>query len=433
MIGAAIEAAANSLQLDASAAARLAVAGLAGLAVGIERERSGHTSGRDARFAGVRTFLLLGVLGGLAGWIIDGGLLSLGIVLVAGASALTIAAYVIAARRRPESIDSTTEVAALVVIALGVVSGLGLPLVTSAIAAIMVLALAEKTRIHEWVKRLGEREFSAALQFAVLALVILPLLPEGPYGPYDSIRPRSLWTVVLLFSALNFVGYLASRTLGTHRGYALTGLLGGLVSSTLVTWQFSHQSRRTPTANRALAVGVIGACTVLIVRVAILSAALNAAVAAALVPYLLPVLVAGAGALALAYRWHRGATDAESPTEPRNPLGLWSAIKMTLAFQLVLSLLPLVQELWGAGGVIASAAVLGLTDMDALTYSMTRLKDGADAVALGARAIAVGVLANTGLKLAVALFVGNGEFRRVTGLGLVALGAASSIGMWIAS
>ena len=151
----------------------------------------------------------------------------------------------------------------------------------------------------------------------------------------------------------------------------------------------------------------------------------------ALIPYLAPVLVVGAAVLLVLYL-RRGKKHERETAEPaRNPLGLWNAIRMALAFQVVLLLLPLVRNLWGAKGVLASAAVLGLTDVDALTYSMTRLGGGAEAAALGARAIAVGILSNTVLKLALVLILGRGEFRRIAGLGLVALGVASGVGLWL--
>jgi uncharacterized membrane protein (DUF4010 family) len=417
------------MRVDLSVAAGLAVAGLAGLAVGIEREWSGHATGPAARFAGVRTFLMLGLLGGLAGWLIDGGLLLPGALLLASGSLLTVAAYVMAARRGGATVEGTTEVAALVVLALGAIAGLGFPLVTSAVASVMVLALVEKTRIHSTIERLGERELKAALQFAVLAVVILPLLPAGPFGPYDSIRPRAIWLVVLLFSGLNFAGYLISRWLGASRGYGLTGLLGGLISSTAVTMQFSRRSRDIPTAGRALAVGVVGACTVLVLRVEILAAALQSDVALALIRYLAPVLLTGAAVLLVLYLRRARKSEREAADPARNPLGLWSAIRLAIAFQVVLLLVPLVRHLWGVKGILASAAVLGFTDVDALTYSMTRL--GAEAAALGAQAIAIGILSNTVLKLAFVLSLGRGQFRWIAGLGLVALAVASGVGLWL--
>jgi uncharacterized membrane protein (DUF4010 family) len=423
------------LNVDLTTAAGLAVAALAGLAVGVEREWSGHASGPNARFAGARSFLLLGLLGGIAGWLLAGGLTAVAVVLLAAGATLSVAGYVMAARRpgsngTPDEtlVGGTTEVAALVVLAIGTVSGLGYPLLTSTVAAVMVLALAEKTRIHSAIGRIGKPELAATLQFAVLALVILPLLPAGPYGPFDSVRPRSLWVLVLIFSGLNFIGYLMGRAIGPRRGYNLTGLIGGLVSSTAVTLRFSRKSREEPAASQGLALGVVGACTVVIVRVLAVTTILRPAVTLALLPYFAPALVVGVGVYAIASR--RGDKESESLPPSKNPLGLWEAVKMAVAFQLVLLLVPLARQWWGSSAVVASAAVLGLTDMDALTLSMTRL-DGADAVALGALGIAVGLLANTILKLGLSLALGAAPFRRVaaTALGLIAL--ASGLGLWI--
>ena len=422
-----------NLNLDLTTAGALAVAGLAGLAVGVERQWSGHASGPNARFAGARSFLLLGLLGGIAGWLIAGGLVTVGVIFLAAAAALTIAAYVMAARRGAvetdgSPIEGTTEVAALVVLAIGTVSGLGFPLLTSAVAAVMVLALVEKGRINRAIRRIGEPELAAALQFAVLALVILPLLPAGPYGPFDSVRPRALWVLVLIFSGLNFAGYLAERAVGQKRGYSLTGLLGGLVSSTAVTLRFSRKSREEPGASPGLALGVIGACTVLVIRVLAITTVLRSAVTLALLPYVAPPLVVGAAVYGIATR--RAGKEDPSASLSKSPLGLWEAIKMAVAFQLVLLLLPLVQQWWGRSAVVASAAVLGLTDVDALTLSMSRLT-GPDAIALGALGVAVGILANTILKLGVSLLLGAPAFRRVAAWGLALMAAASAVGLWI--
>ena len=416
-----------TIQLDSAAAGALAVAGLAGLAVGIEREWSGHATGPAARFAGARTFLLIGLLGGIAGWLIGGGLMIAGGLLIAGESALTVAAYVMAARRGGDSTEGTTEVAALLVLALGVVSGLGFPLLTSAVASVMVLALVEKTRIHAAISKVGERELAAALQFAVLALVILPLLPEGPYGPFDSIRPRALWAAVLLLSGLNFAGYLARRAIGVTRGYGLTGLLGGMVSSTIVTLQFARRSRGEPTAGRALAVGVLGACTALVPRIAIVSTAFNPALGVRLAPYLVPILALGAASVAFAFNRARREASAESLPDEHSPLGLWSALRMAVGFQIVLFIIPYAERWWGAAGVRVSAIALGLTDMDALTYSMAKFGTSADTVWLAAQAIVIGLLSNTVFKLALALALGSGTFRRVAGLGLLGLGVVTSL------
>jgi uncharacterized membrane protein (DUF4010 family) len=420
-----------TLALSLEVARNLGVAALAGLAVGIEREWSGHATGPTARFAGARTFLLLGTLGGLAGWLATGELMVLGALVLAGGIALTVAAYAMAARRSPADIEGTTEVAALAVLALGAVAGLGFPLLTSAAVSIMVLALVEKGHIHQLVRRIGEREMGAALQFAVLALVILPLLPKGPYGPFDSIRPRALWIVVLLFSGLSFAGYLARRAVGATRGYAVTGLLGGVVSSTAVTLTFARHSRAEPALSSALALGVVGASTVLLPRVLLLGAVLNPALAWASLAYLLPALLVGGTVVAITLL-RPPAHPQDHPTEMRSPLGLGSAIKMAVGFQAVLLLVPLAQQLWGTPGVVGSAVIVGVSDMDALTVSMARLADSPTSVALAARALGVGALASTLFKLGLALALGSGPFRRRAAAGLAALAVACGLGLWLA-
>jgi uncharacterized membrane protein (DUF4010 family) len=219
---------------------------------------------------------------------------------------------------------------------------------------------------------------------------------------------------------------------GEARGYGVTGLLGGIISSTAVTLTFARHSRREPALSPALAAGVLAACTVLLVRVSILTTVLNPPVTWALGRYVLPPLVVGAVFVTLAVM--RRAPEPDGAAEPRthSPLGLWSALKMAVGFQVVLTALPFVQQLWGTSGVRASAVFLGATDMDALTLSMCRLAAAPQNTGLAANAIAIGILSNTVLKLGVALVLGSGAFRRWTAPGLAALALASVLGLWLA-
>lgn len=414
-------------------APQLAVAGLVGLAVGIEREWSGHAVGPHARFAGVRTFLLLGLLGGVAGAIMVAGYLAAGVTVLAGGIGLTMLAYFMAARRPDdvEAIEATTEVAALVVIGLGVTATLGFPAIASAVTAVVVLALREKSTIRGFVTRIGEPELRGAFQFAVLALVVLPLLPAGPFGPMGGIRPRTLWTVVLVFSGLNYLGYLARRILGQRRGFGVAGALGGLVSSTAVTLTFARRSRSEPQHAIALGTGVLAACTVLIPRVFGIAWVLNPPLGYVLGLGLLPSLLLGLGVVAFLRRPQAGEDEEVDPPAFDNPLGLGSAIRMALAFQVVMLALEFAGTRYGAGGLYGSAALLGLTDMDALTFSMSRLGEAEVPNVVAARAILIGIGTNTLLKLAAAAALGSARFRRVAGLGLAALAVAAGAGWWL--
>ncbi|HWA17158.1 MAG TPA: MgtC/SapB family protein [Gemmatimonadales bacterium] len=421
------------MTIDLQLAGTLVVAALSGTAVGIERQRSGHTVGPHARFAGARTFFLIGTLGGMCGWLVRDGLMPLAVALLAGGALLIVAAYVIVARQGGDAIDGTTEMAALVTLSLGLLSGLGYPLITSAVTSIMLLVLAEKTRIHRAIERVGDLELASALRFSVLALVVLPLLPAGPFGPGDVIRPRAIWSIVLVFSAINFGAFLAIRTLGVQRGYGASGLLGGLISSTAVTLQFSRRSRGAPALGDSLALGLLGACVVLVVRIEVLTALLNPTVALLLIRYLAPALLVGAAVL---YAWYRRGKNAAGDIAEHNlgsPLGLRSALLMAVGFQAAILIMGAVQASLGSAGVVLSAAVLGLTDMDALTYAMSRLGRSTDQAELAARSIAIGMIANTVLKTAIVTILGQGRFRRVTLTGLVLLLAGGLAGLWLAA
>jgi uncharacterized membrane protein (DUF4010 family) len=426
-----LNAATGSLLAVSDAAMGLAVAALVGLAVGIERQWSGHAIGPDARFAGARTFFLLGGAGGIAGVLLAEGAVALSATLVAGAALLVAAAYVIASRRGSLDPDGTTEVAALVVIGLGVLAGLGHLRLASAAGVVVVLALNEKSRIHGFVKRLDDWELRGALQFAVLALVVLPLMPKGPYGPLGGVYPQALWILVLVFSGLNFLGFVARRVVGVTRGYAYAGLAGGLVSSTAVTLNFARRSRLEPDAGMGLAAGVVGACTILVVRVMAVTFFINQAAGWALLPMAAIPFAAGVLLTAWAFRPGTPAGDpAAGPIEPpSNPLRLGSAIRLALLFQGALMALAWVRGEFGDPGVLPLAALLGLTDMDALTVSMARLGTDEGTVRLAAQAITVGLLSNTLLKFAVAVTLGISQFRRLAGAGLAYLAAATVLAL----
>ena len=415
-----------STELEATA--RLAIAGLIGLGVGLEREWSGHASGEHARFAGLRTFFLLGLVGGIAGlWLAEGNTIA-GAIAIGGGMALAVAAYVVAARRPGADPDGTTEAAAIAVVAMGAVAGGGwLPLAAGA-GSVVVLALVEKSRLHWLVRRVGERELRATLQFAVLALVVLPLLPRGPYGGVLEIRPRAIWSIALFLSALSFAGFLARRAVGASAGYTITGLLGGLISSTAVTLDFARTSRREPALSGALGYGVVGACTVLLPRVVVVSTVLNPGVGWRVGALLLPAALVGGALLWFARRLAPDTTHA-AESEETSPLRLQSAAQMAIVFQISLSVIALVLERFGGAGLFPTASALGLTDVDALTASMSRINAGVSSE-MAARAICVGVLANTGLKVAIAAGLGRGRFRRVAIGGLLALGLA--VGMTLA-
>jgi len=399
------------------------IATLGGAAVGLERQWSGHADGPSARFAGIRTFTMLGASAGVSGWLWSVGVTIPSAILLGGAVAIVAAAYAAGSR---QDIDGTTEVAALVVLGAGVLAGIGSIRLASGIIALLTLLLVEKSRLHALVGRIDDVGLRSGVRFAVMALVILPLLPEGPYGPLGGVRPRELWVLVLFFSGLSFAGYVARRVVGPNHGYLVTGLLGGLISSTNVTFTFARMSRLDRALERPLAFGAVAANAMLYPRVLVAVAFLGPAVLRPLLPYLVAPAVVAALIAALGARRPGPAAGPALPSH--NPLQLSDALTMAALFQGVLMAVTAARQVWGASGVFTSAAILGLTDVDALTLSMSRDVAQAVSPAVAATAIAIGVLTNTAMKLALATVLGSRGFRLIAGgalaLMLAAIGAA---------
>jgi uncharacterized membrane protein (DUF4010 family) len=236
---------------------------------------------------------------------------------------------------------------------------------------------------------------------------------------------------VLFFSGLSFLGYLARRVIDARRGYLVTGALGGLISSTNVTFTFARMSRADSSAARDLAFGAIAANALLYPRVLIATAVLNFPLAAPLAPYLVvPFLIAATVAL-FGLRASKDAGD--SAPAPINPLQLGAALQMVIIFQAVLMLVHLARSQWGEAGLLSSAAVLGLTDVDALTATMARSVARTSSLELAALAIAVGVLSNTAMKMAIALTLGRKQFRTVAAgtLAGMLVGGAAALGLLV--
>ena len=402
----------------------LLIAALGGAAVGIERQWSGHADGPRARFAGIRTFTLIGGLGGLSGALWALGLTSPAVVILAGTVALIVAAYISASRL---DVDGTTEGAALLVSTAGFLAGMGSYRLASGIIAVLCLLLVEKSRLHSLVARIDDVTLRAGVRFGVMALVVLPLLPEGPYGPFGGVRPRELWAVVLFFSGLSFLGYVARLVLGPGQGYLVAGLLGGLVSSTNVTFTFARTSRVETSLDRALAFGAIAANAMLYPRVLVAVAVLNWPLLPLVARYLAPPAVAAIIAVVIGVR---RSSHPDAPVSTlANPLQLAAALQMAILFQAMIMLVHAAGGVWGSAGVYGSAFVLGLSDVDALTVAMSRGVAYAASLDTAAVAIAVGVLSNTMLKLAVALLLGSTRFRRLVGLalGVMALTALAAL------
>ena len=384
-----------------------ATAILLGALIGIEREKRKAEEGEIGGIAGLRTFTLLALFGAAAGWLahemsspwtIPAGLLIVGAFVVAG--------YVIAARADPESTGLTTEVAAVVVYLLGAMITLGHSELAIGLGVVTAAVLAYKQPLHGLVGKLGWDDVYAGLRLLIATFIALPLLPNEPIDPWGALNPYKLWLLVILISSLSLVGYALTRVLGPTRGTALTGLTGGLVSSTAVTLSFAKEARDKPKNTAAFACGILLSWTVMFARVIVLVAAVNRALLAQVfVPFAAMTLVVGGFAAFLYFRG--GAKDekaAQGSVSVKNPFSLVAAAKFAALFAVVLLVVQIVQQNFPPSGLYAVAALSGLVDVDAITLSMAELAKSGE-IHVAVIAIVIAAITNTLVKCGMAFVI----------------------------
>ena len=263
----------------------------------------------------------------------------------------------------------TTEIAAVAVFLLGAMTMLGHPELAIGLGVVTAAVLAYKQPLHGLVAKLGWDDVYAGVRLLIATFIILPLLPDRTLDPWQALNPYKLWLLVILISSLSLVGYVATRWLGAGRGTALTGITGGLVSSTAVTLAFARRSRDEPAAAAALACGILLAWAVMFARVLALVLAVNAAL---VYPLLLPIAAMGLLTLFAAWLLYRRGGETAGPQDVplKNPFSLTAAVQFAVAFAAVLLLVKVIQLYVPGGGVYIVAALAGLTDVDAITLSM---------------------------------------------------------------
>jgi uncharacterized membrane protein (DUF4010 family) len=398
-------------ELDLTLAWNFATALLIGALVGIERER--HKQRHEhPEIAGLRTFILVALFGALSGWVSL--VLATSWVLAAGLIAITAAVltgYVLSVRLNPEGLGLTTEVAAVATFLLGALAMLGQRELAVGVGVTVAAVLAYKQPLHGFVGRLGSDDVFAVLRLLIATFIILPILPDKTVDPWDALNPQSLWLLVLLIAGLSLVGYVLTRMLGAHRGIPLTGLSGGLVSSTAVTLSFARQSRELQyaTANSAIASGILLAWTVSFVRVLVEVLVVNRALLPSLLPAMISMTVVCAGFAA----WHqrRAGQEIQAQDVPlRNPFSLTAAIKFAALFAAVLLVVKLAQAHAPETGLYYVAALAGTTDVDAITLSMAQYARTGNAV-VASHAITIAVLSNTIVKTGMVTALGSPALR----------------------
>lgn len=408
-----------------------------GLLFGLERGWDTREAKEGSRTAGVRTFTLAALLGGLVGALARDSAAELSVgggILLGTAFAAFSVVFAVFSRdenRASGKFSATTTVAGLLTFVLGAYAVIGDERIAAASAVAAVAILLFREGLHGWVARITRVELESGLVLLAMTFIALPVVPNRAVGPLGGINPREIWVIAILLAAVSFSAYIAVKWLGERRGTILAAGLGGLVSSTAVTLANARRAAAGEGTPRLLVAGAAVATAISFLRVTFLVAALKPTLVLHTAPALVSAaLIAGLWGLAATYA-SRAKGDG-APVSFRNPFAFWSVLGIAAAMGGLILLGRLIHQHFGATGTIAGAATVGLVDVDAITVAITRLIPE-PTPRTAAAAILAGVASNTLSKVAIAAVIARGSFARQ--LAVIALSCllAGALVLWLVS
>ncbi|EOX4458021.1 MgtC/SapB family protein [Vibrio diabolicus] len=402
----------------------LLIALLLGAIVGTQRGWVMRNSVEGSRVAGIRTFSLVGLLGGLVGILANIYTpLLIGFALIA-LVILTCIAFVIQ-QKKSGDVSITGVVSIMVVFVLGNLAVSGEAVLAAAAAVITAVVLDNKRELHQALQKLQEYELDAALRLLLISIVMLPLLPNQSYGPWNALNPYEIWWMVVLIASISFVGYFAIKIGGAKRGILFTSVFAGLSSSTALTLQFSHLSREQVSISPLLASGILLSCGTMFPRLLIVLSVINPQ----LVKLLWPIVMAMMVALYIPawWIWRRSEVEQiEQSNKQTNPLALQSALFFGLVLAVIMLLAHALSDWFGNAGVLILSALSGITDVDAISLTLGRQSTQTLSVTTAALGILIAASVNTIVKMGMVIAIGDKKlWRRIAPVmtGCVVVGA----------
>ncbi|MGE0771380.1 MAG: MgtC/SapB family protein [Cyclobacteriaceae bacterium] len=389
----------------------LVVATGVGLIMGLEREF------RKTTFAGIRTFPLVSILGCVITFISQS--TSVWLLVAAIASFILLIGITFFVRSSAGHEGITTEVSLIAAFVLGSMTAIGLITEALAAAVIVTTLLSLKEKFHSFIAKLTTDELYAFIKFIIISMLVLPFLPDANYGPNGILNPRDVGWIIVIVSSLSFAAYLLTKFSGEDKGILYTSVLGGLVSSTAVTWMLSSQSRKGHDGV-IYALGIIVSSAIMFLRVALLALIFNRQIFALLIWPCMLMSLAGFGYVFLMMRRRK---PAETTTQAvlNNPVDLVNALGFGLLYVGIALLVYYAHAYFGKQGLYLSALISGLADVDAITISVSKLAGDLYTLHVGMVVIIIAMLSNTLVKLTVSLVKGAPGLRRsvLQGFGLI--------------
>jgi len=409
---------------------RLGLALAIGFLVGVERGWRERTEAEGSRTAGIRTYALSGLLGGVAALIGRNlGDVALGLIFIGYIAIFAVFKWREAVHENDYSV--TSIVAAMLVFALGAYAVLGALAVAAAGGVLTAALLASRTVLHDWLKRLTWPEIRSALVLLAMTFLALPILPNRGFGPFDALNPYEIWLMAVMIAAVSFAGYAVIRMVGEERGILIAGAAGGMVASTAVTIDLARRSNNDGHRDALLAGGAAIAGAVMFLRVLVVATVIDPSLFAALaIPLGGAAVVSGVAGLLFALG-HPDVSHAAPPPDLGNPFDLRLVLRFAALLGIVMLLAAALGAWFGPDSAVWLAAAAGLADVDAVTLSMARLAGGDVPANTAVLAIVVVAASNSLSKSVMGLVAGSSRFALRFGAVMAAAVAVALMLWWV--
>ena len=377
-----------------------------GLLIGIERGWSGRLEDEGDRIAGIRTFSLVGLFGGV--WTEVSQFINEWILAVAflALAALVITSYIVEAKVEEEKdLGITTEVALLLTFVLSSWAAFGYHIHALGTTVVVISLLSLKPTLHKWLNKIEVKEIYAGIKLLIITVILLPLLPNKGYGPWEAINPHWIWWMVVLISGLSFIGYILIKYLGQDKGTMLTAITGGVASSTAVTLSLAQFARQQKKIVSGIFIGgVLVASSIMFLRVGIEVVIVNSSLLHPLWIPLATMLILTLGSGYWLWQQHLQLENDRPPVELKNPLQLFTALQFGLLLGVIFLLATAMEKWYGDQGIYLLALFSGLMDVDAITLSLSRMaKEGTDPTVATVGSV-IAAITNTVVKAGLFLF-----------------------------
>lgn len=376
-----------------------------GALIGLEREYDKYKK-RGHKDSGIRTYPLICLLGALSAYmstVYSPLTIAIGFLLI---GLLIIASYIAYAWPLKDYIGITSETAGLITFLIGAMIMTERRNTAVVLGIITTILLFTRPFLHNFAHHLKKYELSDTLKFAVIAFIILPLLPDYEVDPLGLFNPHKIWLMVVFISGISFAGYILMKIYG-ERGAVITGMLGGLASSTATTTSFALKSKKNNKVAKALAVGVILANGIMFIRILIEIFVINRELFQSMI---IPMLTLALASGICAYFIWKNATQAKPSLELESPFTIGPAIKFAAFFAAILAILKITHLNYAAQGIYVISAIAGLADVDAITLSLAELAKTSVTLSTAQNGILLATLANILVKGGIAWWLGSKEF-----------------------